>query len=46
MITIGFSSHHTEVLPYARQQMQQHRIVALEEPPPVQEFIEMLNRRV
>jgi hypothetical protein len=45
MITIGFSSHHAEVLPYARRQMQQHQIIVLEEPP-VPEFAEMLKGRL
>lgn len=45
MITIGFSSHRAEVLPYARRQMQQHQIIALEEPP-APEFAEMLNGRL
>jgi hypothetical protein len=45
MITIGFSSHHAEVLPYARRQMQAHQIIVLEEPP-VPEFAEMLNGRL
>jgi len=45
MITIGFSSHHAEVLPYARRQMKQHQTIALEEPP-APEFAEMLNGRL
>jgi hypothetical protein len=33
MITIGFSSHHVEALPYIRAQMERHQIIVLEEPP-------------
>jgi hypothetical protein len=33
MITIGFSSHHVEALPYAREQMERHQTIVLEEPP-------------
>jgi len=33
MITIGFSSHHVEALPYAREQMERHQTIILEEPP-------------
>jgi len=33
MITIGFSSHHVEALPYAREQMEHHETIILEEPP-------------
>jgi hypothetical protein len=32
MITIGFSSHHVEALPYIRAQMERHQIIVLEEP--------------
>lgn len=32
-ITLGFSSHHIEVLPFMRCQMELHRAVILEEPP-------------
>jgi hypothetical protein len=42
MITIGFSSHHAEVLPYAQCQMEQHQIIVLEEAP-VPNFLDMLN---
>jgi len=45
MITIGFSSHHAEVLPYARLQMQQHQIIALEEAP-VPQFVAMLDGKL
>ena len=45
MITIGFSSHHAEVLPYARLQMEQNQIIVLEEPP-ASSFLDMLNGRV
>lgn len=33
MITIGFSSHHVEALPYAREQMERNQTVILEEAP-------------
>ena len=33
MITIGFSSHHVETLPFAREQMERHQTIILEEPP-------------
>ncbi|MFP3869252.1 MAG: hypothetical protein ACLFVT_00030 [Syntrophobacteria bacterium] len=33
MITVGFSSHHVEVLPFAREQMERHQVIVLEEPP-------------
>ena len=33
MITIGFSSHHLEALPYIREQMERHQVIVLEEPP-------------
>ena len=33
MITIGFSSHHIEALPYIREQMEKHQVIVLEEPP-------------
>jgi hypothetical protein len=33
MITIGFSSHHVEALPFVRQQMEHHQVIVLEEPP-------------
>jgi hypothetical protein len=45
MITIGFSPHHAEVLPYARQQMERHQIIVLEEAP-VPEFAAMLDGRL
>ncbi|MBW1739566.1 MAG: hypothetical protein JRJ42_00360 [Deltaproteobacteria bacterium] len=45
MITIGFSSHRVEVLPFARRQMEQHQIIVLEEPP-APNFLEMLNGRI
>ncbi len=32
MITIGFSSHHVEALPFVREQMQRHQVIVLEEP--------------
>jgi hypothetical protein len=33
MITIGFSSHHVEALPYSREQMERHQTIILEDPP-------------
>jgi len=33
MITIGFSSHHVEALPYVREQMERHQTIILEDPP-------------
>ena len=45
MITIGFSSHHAEALPYARRQMEQHQIIVLEEAP-LPEFLDMLDGRL
>lgn len=33
MITIGFSSHHLEALPYIREHMEKHQVIVLEEPP-------------
>ncbi len=45
MITIGFSSHHAEVLPYARRQMEQHQIIVLEEAP-LPHFLDMLDGRL
>ena len=45
MITIGFSSHHAEVLPYARLQMEQHQIIVLEEAP-LPRFLDMLDGRI
>lgn len=45
MITIGFSSHHAEVLPYAQRQMERHQIIVLEEAP-LPEFLDMLDGRL
>lgn len=42
MITIGFSSHRTEIIPFARQIMEQHQSIVLEEPPHPK-FADMLN---
>src|SRR5210317_2085979 len=33
MITIGFSSHQLEALPYICEQMERHQVIVLEEPP-------------
>jgi hypothetical protein len=42
MITIGFSSHHVEALPYIHQEMEGHQVIVLEEPPSPH-FPEMLQ---
>ena len=42
MITIGFSSHRAEIIPFVRQIMGQHQIIVLEEPPHPK-FADMLN---
>lgn len=42
MITIGFSSHHVEVLPFVREQMERHQVIVLEDPPS-SDFPEMLG---
>jgi hypothetical protein len=33
MLTIGFSSHHVEALPFIHLQMERHQVIVLEEPP-------------
>ena len=33
MLTIGFSSHHVEALPFIHLQMKRHQVIVLEEPP-------------
>lgn len=45
MITIGFSSHHAETLPYAKSHMERHGVIVLEEAP-LPEFAEMLQCRI
>jgi hypothetical protein len=45
MITIAFSSHHAETLPFARREMERHGLIILEEPPSPK-FSYMLERRV
>lgn len=45
MITIGFSPHRAEIIPYARQIMEQHQIIVLEEPPHPK-FEDMLNGKL
>jgi len=45
MVTIGFSPHHAEVLPFARQHMAHHKTIVLEEPPSGH-FIDMLEERI
>lgn len=42
MITIGFTSHRAETIPFARHIMEQHQIIVLEEPPHPK-FADMLN---
>jgi hypothetical protein len=42
MITIGFSSHHVEALPYAREQMERHQTIILEKPLSLG-FVQMLE---
>jgi len=45
MITIGFSSHHVEALPFIHRQMEGHQVIVLEEPPSPH-FPGMLNGTV
>jgi hypothetical protein len=45
MITIGFSSHHAEALPFARYHMEQHQLIVLEDPPSPH-FADMLRGRL
>jgi hypothetical protein len=45
MLTIGFSSHQSETLPFARREMERHRMIILEEPPS-SKFSAMLEGRV
>ena len=42
MITIAFSSHRVETIPFARQMMEEHEIIVLEEPSHPK-FTDMLN---
>jgi hypothetical protein len=42
MITIAFSSHRVETIPFARQMMEEHRIIVLEEPSHPK-FTDLLN---
>jgi hypothetical protein len=42
MLTIGFSSHHAETLPFALRYMEQHQVIVLEEPPSLH-FLDMLE---
>jgi hypothetical protein len=42
MITIGFSSHQVEALPFIHRQMERHQVIVLEEPPS-SNFDEMLR---
>ena len=45
MITIAFSSHRAEIISFARQIMEQHQIIVLEEPPHPN-FADMLNENL
>jgi hypothetical protein len=45
MITIAFSSHHAETLPFAGREMARHELIVLEEPPSPK-FSSMLEGRV
>ena len=45
MITIGFSSHQVEALPFMASQMERHQVVVLEEPPSPN-FSGMLNSTI
>lgn len=45
MMTIAFSSHHAEVLPFARREMEQHQVIVLEEPTSPN-FSDMLEGRL
>ena len=45
MITIAFSSHHAETLPFAGREMARHGLIVLEEPPSPK-FSSMLEGRV
>jgi hypothetical protein len=44
-ITIGFSSHRIEVIPFARRMMESHNVIITEEPPNSR-FKDMLNKKV
>jgi hypothetical protein len=45
MMTIAFSSHHAEVLPFARREMERHQVIVLEEPTSPN-FSDMLEGRL
>jgi hypothetical protein len=45
MITIGFSSHQVEALPFIERQMERHQVIVLEEPPSPN-FPGMLNSTI
>jgi hypothetical protein len=45
MITIGFSSHQVEALPFMLSQMERHQVIVLEEPPSPN-FAGMLNSNI
>jgi hypothetical protein len=45
MVTIGFSPHRVEILPFARKQMEAHQVIIMEEPPS-EDFNRMLQGQV
>lgn len=45
LITIGFSSHRIETLPFVKEQMKNHNVIIIEEAPNPK-FVDMLNRKV
>lgn len=45
LLTIGFSTHHLEVIPFMREEMERHDVTVLEEPP-TPGFAEMIEGRI
>ncbi len=45
LITVGFSSHRMEVIPFAKKLMENHDVVIIEEPPNPK-FITMLSKKI
>jgi len=45
LVTIGFSSHRIETIPFARSLMENHEVIVLEEAPNPK-FIDMLNKEI
>jgi len=45
MLTLAFSSHHIETLPFAQREMKRHQIIMLEEPPSPK-FFPMVEGRI